>query len=293
MHRKDIFLVLLVTVLWGLSFTVIKIGVADMPPLFLCAMRFLFTAIPAAFFIKKPQTSWAILASFGLCLGVAVFGLLFVGIKQGMGAGLSSVIMQAQVFFTILLSSFIFKEHLQKHQWAACLLCFAGLGVLAMEQSQPSALVPFLIVMAASFCWGCANIITKKAGNIDMVGFIVYSSLFSPIPLIGLSFVLDGPEAILHGIEAMTWTSVLAIGYLAFLATLLAFSLWSHLLQKYKAPVVTPFALLVPVSGMLCAMIFLGERITMMEMAGGALIFTGLIINIMGSRLRTLIGKGS
>lgn len=293
MQKKDLFLLLLVTTLWGLSFTVMKIGMVDMPSLVLAALRFFFTAFPAVLFIKKPNASWFTLAAFGICLGVFAFGTLFVGLKLGAGAGLSSIIMQAQVFFTILMSSFLFKEHIQKSQLVGILFCFAGLAVLAYAQSQPSAFIPFVLVVLASMAWSVANIITKKAGNIDMVGFIVYSSLFSPIPLLCLSFVMDGPEAILQGAASMNFYTVLVVAYLSFMATLLAFSIWSQMLQKYKAAVVTPFALLVPVSGIIGGTVFLREHITAEEITGGALIFTGLFINVMGSKLRALrIHKG-
>lgn len=293
MHRKDIALVLLVTVLWGLSFTVIQIGVAGMPPFLLCAMRFLFTAFPAVLFVKKPDVGWGLLAAFGICLGVIVFGFLFVGIKLGIGAGLSSIVMQAQVFFTILLSAFMFREPVHRRQILACLICFCGLALLGLDQSQPAALIPFLLVVAASFFWAVANILTKKAGNIDMLAFTVYGSLFSPVPLVALAWFVDGGDVIAAFFRDVTWGGIFAVAYLAYGATLLAFSLWARLLHQYRAAVITPFALLVPVSGMLCAMLFLGETITPAEMAGGALIFAGLIINIMGSRLRASPSTGN
>jgi O-acetylserine/cysteine efflux transporter len=292
-QKKDLFLLLLVTTLWGLSFTVMKLGMADMPSLCLAALRFFFTAFPAVFFIKKPNVSWGILGAFGVCLGVFAFGTLFAALEFGAGAGLSSIVMQTQVFFTILLSAILFKETILKSQIIGMLFCFAGLAILAFAQSQPAAFVPLLMVVGASLAWSVANIITKKAGNIDMFGFIVYSSLFSPLPLLALSFALDGQDAIIQGVASINISTVMAIVYLSLLATLLAFSLWSRMLQKYKAAVVTPFALMVPVSGIIGGTVFLNEHITLEEIAGGTLIFAGLFINVMGIKLRPLrIHKG-
>lgn len=292
MEKRDVTFLLLVTVIWGVSFTVMKIGVVDMPPLFVCALRFLFTVFPGIFFVKKPDIRWSLIALYGLFLGGLAFGLVFMGLKLGMGAALSSVVMQTQALFTIILAAIIFHERIRRHQMVACGVSFAGLAVLGYTQATPTAIVPFLMIGGAALCWGISNIITKKAGSVNMLAFVVYSSIFGTLGLLALSFVVEGGRAIMQATRSIDLTTVFVVVYLAGAATLFGFSVWSRMMQKYPAALVAPFSLVVPVSGMLSAVVFLGEEIHMAEIAGMALIFTGLLINIATPKLYAKFTKG-
>src|SRR3954466_13914143 len=97
----DLALTLSVVALWGFSFVPIKWGLDEMPPFALAAFRFFFAAVPLVFFIRRPRLPWSLIAGYGVAIGVVQFGLLFLGMKLGMQAGLSSLVIQLQVFFTI------------------------------------------------------------------------------------------------------------------------------------------------------------------------------------------------
>lgn len=107
MPARDVLLVLAVVTIWGLNFVAIKVGVGEVPPLLFTGLRFTFTLLPAIFFLPKPDVPWRILLGFGFLLGVVKFGLVFSAIKLGMPTGLTSLAMQMQVFFTILLGFFL------------------------------------------------------------------------------------------------------------------------------------------------------------------------------------------
>ena len=94
MPIRDVLLALLVVAIWGFNFVVIKLGLEDVPPLLLTALRFVFAAAPAVFFLRRPACPWQWVVLFGFVLGVVKFGLLFVGMKLGMPAGLSSIVLQ-------------------------------------------------------------------------------------------------------------------------------------------------------------------------------------------------------
>ncbi len=282
MAPRDLALALLVVAIWGFNFVVIKVGVADVPPLLLTALRFLFVA-PFVLIIAPPRTSAGIVIAFGLTLGVIKFGLLFVSLKAGMPAGLSSLVLQMQAFFTIGLAFALLGERPGPIQIAGCALAFAGVALIAA--AQPAAgLVPFALVVAAAFFWGLSNIIAKRAGSVDMLSFIVWASLVPPLPLIALSLVFEGPQAIADALIAPTLTGIGAVLYLAYPTTLFGFAVWNRLLGTYKAATVAPFSLLVPVFGIASGALVLGERIGPAVIAGGALIVAGLAANVYGSR---------
>ncbi|EPH5834550.1 EamA family transporter [Escherichia coli] len=106
MSRKDGVLALLVVVVWGLNFVVIKVGLHNMPPLMLAGLRFMLVAFPAIFFVARPKVPLNLLLGYGLTISFAQFAFLFCAINFGMPAGLASLVLQAQAFFTIVLGAF-------------------------------------------------------------------------------------------------------------------------------------------------------------------------------------------
>ncbi|WP_262270495.1 EamA family transporter [Microvirga yunnanensis] len=276
---------LFVTALWGLSFVVIKLGVGTTPPLLLAALRFLFAALPAVFFVPRPRTDWRNVVAYGFFLGVAQFGLLFAALAIGMPASLASVVMQAQVFFTILFAALVMGERPGPHQVIGGLVASLGLALIAVPRMTGGGAVPFLMTVLAAASWGVANIVSKRAGRVDMLGFIVWSSLVAPLPLVGLSLWLDGPGRVIAALAQIDGGTLAAVMYLAYPTTILAFGVWAYLLSRHPAATVTPFALFVPVAGILGSALILGEAMHPIEAVGGAVIVPGLAVNVFGARL--------
>ncbi|MEZ0172650.1 EamA family transporter [Microvirga sp. TS319] len=276
---------ILVAVIWGLSFVVIKLGVGAVPPLLLCALRFFFAAVPAVFFVPRPKASLGNVVAYGFFLGVAQFGLLFAAIAFGMPASLASLVMQAQVFFTILFAALVMNERPGLYQIAGGLVGFCGLLVIAVPRLSGSGAGPFLMTVAAAAAWAVANIVSKRAGRVDMLGYIVWASLVAPLPLLGLSLLLDGPAQVASALTAMNLGTWGAVAYLAYPTTVFAFGVWAYLLSRHPAATVTPFALLVPVAGILGSALVLGEAMQPVEALGGAVILAGLALNLFGGRV--------
>ncbi|QFU14911.1 EamA family transporter [Microvirga thermotolerans] len=284
MPLVHVLLALAVTVVWGLSFVVIKLGIGTTPPLLLASLRFLFAALPAVFFVPRPKADWRILLAYGFFLGIAQFGLLFTAVALGMPASLASVVMQAQVFFTIFFAALLMGERPGPHQILGGAVAFLGLALMAWPRLTGGGAGPFLMTVAAAACWGIANIVSKKAGRVDMLGFVVWASLIPPLPLLALSLVLDGPGPVLAAVSHANLGMIGAVAYLAYPTTVFAFAVWSFLLSRYPAATVTPFALLVPVAGILGSALILGETMHPVEAAGGAVIVLGLAVNMFGIR---------
>ena len=285
MTPKDILLVLAVVVVWGVNFVAIRWGVDEVPPLLLTSLRYVVAVLPAIFFVRRPQIGLALLIGYGFAVGVGQFGLLFTAIKLGMPAGLASLVIQLQAFFTIALAVLFLGERPNGAQLLGALIAFAGIGLIAAERIGGAALWPFLMTIAAAACWGVANILTKKAGRIDMLGFVVWSSLVPPIPLYLLSLLFEGPGAVPLALSQITLWGIGSLLFIGWLSTVFGYGAWSMLLGRYPASTVAPFTLLVPVTGIGSAALLLGESITGFELAGSALVFAGLLLNVFGPRL--------
>lgn len=285
MSPRDILLAVIVVVLWGLNFIAIKWGVALVPPLLLTALRYIFAALPAVFFVKRPKVKLSVLLAYGIAVGVLQFGSLFMAIKLGMPAGLSSLVIQMQAFFTIGFAVLFLGERPGRYQIIGAAVALVGICAIGLERLGGAALVPLLLTLAGAAFWGLANIATKKAGKIDMLAFVVWASLVPPIPLLLASLATEGLAADWAALTHPSWLLAGIIGFNSYAATLIGFGLWSLLLTRYPASTVAPFSLLVPVVGIASSVILLNEPLSGLELAGSAVIFVGLMINVFGPRL--------
>ena len=119
-----IFLLLLVVAIWGMNFVSVKIALDAMPPLLVCFVRFFLTSMPAVFFFKRPAVPFGWIVVYGLLMFVLQFALIFSGMKAGLSPGLSSILLQTQVFFSILFGSMILKEQVTRWQNIGALISF-------------------------------------------------------------------------------------------------------------------------------------------------------------------------
>ena len=279
MQPKHVLWAVLVAALWGINFVVIRLGLDDFPPILLNALRFAVAGGLFAWFVKRPAIPVINIIAVGLVLGVAKFTLLFIGMDAGMPAGLSSLVLQSQAFFTVLFAFTFLGERPKRAQLVGMTVAFMGLGVIGLDLGQMGVVSAFAIILAAAGCWGVANILIKRSGAEDMLGLMVWASLAAAPPLLLLSFAFEGPERMAASLGALSVKGVGAVLYLAFAATLVGFGLWGRLLRLYPAGMVAPFSLLVPVFGLSSAALILGETLTPLKVAGAVLVILGLGIN--------------
>lgn len=285
MAPRDLLLAILLVTLWGSTFTVMKVGVADLPPLLANALRFSLSAFPAILFIRRPDVPLWTIIGFGLVLGVAKFSVLFTSLALGMPAGLASIVLQVQVFFTILFAFLLLGERPGRAQKIGAAVAFCGVVLFAIDKMAGATLLPFALALLAASLWGVANIIVKKAQAKDMLAFVVWSSAVAGPVLFGLSLLVDGPERVAGFLLPPSWNTIWVSLYLALLAQLFGYSVWNSLISRYPVALVGPFALLIPISGMICGMVFLGETISPLAMLASGVVFLGLMINVFGDRI--------
>lgn len=262
-------LAVLVAAVWGLNFVVVEVGLDHFPPLLFSALRFLAAALPAVFFVGRPKVAWKWVAGVGLVLGVAKFGLLFVGMDQGMSAGLSSLVLQVQAVFTVVFAALVLGERPGRVRLSGMAVALAGIAVAAVDEGTSGPLAAFALVVAAAACWGASNVLTRKASPPDALNFMVWVSVVPVLPLLGLSLLIEGPDADLAALRALDLTGVGTVFYVAWITTIFGFGAWGFLLRRYPASSVAPFSLLVPVFGMSSAALLLDEHLTPTLVRGG------------------------
>lgn len=278
---RHFWLALAVVAVWGSNFTIIKVALGEMPPLLLAALRFALVVLPMVFLIRRPSVSWGNLAAYGLCIGVGQFGILFIAMNGHISPGLASLVIQVQVFFTIAMVMKQTGESLRLVQWLALALSASGLLVIALQTDGSTTLLGLILTLVAALSWAGGNMVSRRAGQINMVAYVVWSSLFAVPPLVLLALWVEGwmpiREALL-GASGMTW---LAVGWQAWGNSLFGYAAWSWLLSRYSAATITPMALLVPLFGMAASSWYLGEALPLWKLSATALVMAGLAVNLL------------
>ncbi len=278
MTGTDTIRALLVVVVWGLNFIVIDRGLKTLPPLLFVTLRFAFTVLPAIFFVPRPGARWYWILGIGLFTNTGQFGLLFVAIHRGVPAGLASLVLQCQVAFTLIFAAAVLREAPRQLQVIGTLVASIGIVIIALGHGASTPVVPLLLVILAGASWGAGNICTRFAKAKSALGLIVWAALIAPLPLLALSLWLEGPQADLAAIGHLFPSGALALAYIVIGATMFGYGTWSALLRRYPAPVVTPYALLVPIVGILSAWIVLAEVPSLWELVGGVIVMSGLAL---------------
>jgi O-acetylserine/cysteine efflux transporter len=288
LRRADLLLALVVIFAWGVNFAVIKVGVADVPPLLLGALRFLLAAFPAVLLLRPPKVPLRLYLLYGMTISVGQFALLFSAIHVGMPTGLASLVLQSQSFFTMLFAAWWLKEHWRANQLAGLMLAAAGLVLIGSAHGLSMPLAGFLLTVAAAVMWACGNIVTRAVGAygpMNQLAFVVWASLVPPLPFLLLSAWLEGPDAMQTALHHFGWQAFASVAYLAWVATLFGYGVWTRLLSRYPANRVAPFTLLVPLVGLTTGWVVFGEALQPIHFAGGGLLMAGLLLNLFGHRL--------
>ena len=286
MPLKDILAALVVIVVWGANFVAIKIGVDELPPMLLGALRFLFVAFPAVFFVPRPAVSWRYVLGYGATICLGQFMFLFLAIYLGMPAGLSSLVLQSQAFFTVAIAALVLHETIRLHHVLGIGLAAVGLVLLDLGAGSDAAvpLVGFLLTLVAAVSWAAGNVVLKCAGRVNMLSMVVWGALLPPLPFLLLSAAFEGPDLMLHSLTHISWRGIASVAYLSGVATLIGYVLWGRLLASHPVARVAPLSLLIPVVGLLCANLFLGERLAPVQWLAGLVVLAGLAVNLFGGR---------
>lgn len=289
LKKYDMFIGLVVIIVWGLNFIAIKLGVNDIPPLLLATLRFVFTCFPVIFFLPKPPVSWGRLFQLSLFLNVGQFAFLFLGIKAGMPAGIASLVGQAQAFFTLFFAVTWFGESWRWNNLAGLAIAGAGMTIIALHQGGGMTLAGFFLTIAAAASWGMGNVLMRRV-TIDVPPFsalslVVWSGLLAILPLGLVSLVTEGFDAWVAVLRAPTWSSIASLVYLAYGATIIGYGFWGKLLSRYPAATIAPLSLLVPIVGMSSTSLFLGEKITLWQGIGALFVMAGLLVHVLGGKV--------
>jgi O-acetylserine/cysteine efflux transporter len=284
MSIRDFFIAIFIMFIWGINFSIIKLGLSSLNPFMLTGLRFLLCVFPLIFFIKKPNTSLVYMVSYGFVFGVGLWGLVTLGIYFGVSAGIASLVLQIGAFFTVIMSAIILREKIDLSKKIGFMVALVGLALIISITDGSVTFVGLVFVLLGALSWGIVNIIIKKANVKEAFSFIIYSSMFSPIPLFILAYLTQGESVFTNFFYNLDGVAVFSILFQVYPTTLFGYWIWNMLLGKYPASSVAPLTLLVPIFGLLGSYMIFKENIGVLKISACALIIFGLFINTFGSK---------
>lgn len=287
MPPRDLGLVLLVVLAWGSNFTAMKLVLEELPPFLFVGLRFAIL-VPLIALFPRPA-SWGAILAVGLLVNMGQFGFLFSAMRADVTAGLASLILQSQAPLTILLAAVFFGERVSAVQIAGIVLAcvgLAGFGIagFGIAGGGNVTLIGLTLVLCGALSWACGNLVFRRLPGVNMPALFIWASLVPPLPMLGLSLALEGP-APFATIAAMGPSGWGGVFYVAIISTIIGYSIWGTLLSRHPAAMVTPFALGIPIVGILTAGLVLGERVGRWEALSGAIILAGITLAVLGPRL--------
>ena len=275
MTTKHVLLAILVAIIWGINFLITKVGLEELPPIFFTFLRYSAVAFPLVFFVRRGGIPWQIIFQVGLFLGILTFTLAFIGIKLGAPAGLTSLVLQVQVVFTLCLSAILLNDQPKPQQWAGVLISGTGVCLLFWNYSGSPPLIGLVFVVAGGLANAFNNIVLRKSGGVDMFRLMIWMSIVPPLPLLAASLIFESGQW--TALANVTYRGVSAVLFNSFVSTVLGFGLFGYLLKTYSPNQVTPFAFLTPIVGLIGGYLFLGENLDAISLIACLCIMLGLL----------------
>ncbi|WP_121627026.1 EamA family transporter [Poseidonibacter antarcticus] len=285
MTNRDFIIAILITFMWGVNFSFIKLGLTSLDPFMLAGLRFFLCAIPLVFFIKKPDVKFIYIVSYGLFFGVGLWGILYVGMHFGISAGVASIVLQLGVFFTVILSYIILKEKIDIYNKIGFVLALSGILLVFLVTDGTVTILGMMFVILSAVSWAILNIIIKKANTKDVFSFLIWSTLFPPIPLFLLAYFMQGDIVFINFFDNIDTNAMISIVFQVYPTTILGYWVWNSLLTKYPVSVVSPLSLLIPIFGLLGSFVLFNEEIGIYKIIASLIILLGLVINTFGNRM--------
>lgn len=279
MTRQDSLLLVLLMALWGFNFSVIKLGVNNVDPFILTALRFSLAVLPLIFFVRRPDVPWRYLMTYGLTFGVGVWGLTTLSVSAGLSSGLASLLLDMSVISSLLVGRYLLKEQVTVSKVLGSVLALIGLGLIIWHQDATVTPLGIALVLSASVFWSINGLIVKRSGTRAVFAFNIWGMAFAPIPLFVLALCVSGPSSVMQSIADINGSVLFSAAFQAYPTTLLGYWFWNKMIVKYSVSSVAPMTLLVPVFALIGGYIFFGESLDAVQAIAAVVILLGVAVS--------------
>lgn len=267
--------------IWGFNFVLAKLGLQQLPPIFLIALRFALVAALLLPFVSVPRPLLGRIFLLSLTLGGLHFSLMFTAMGR-LDASTAAVTVQLQVPFAALLSWLILGERLGRQRLLGMLLAFVGIVIMSGEPRISEDLFGLMLALAAALVWAVANLQVKFLGRVNGFSLNAWVALLATPQLLLSSWFLEtGHWQALRTAGVWGWGAVV---YMAVGVTIIGYGIWYWLLGRYPMNQLISYTLLVPVIGVISGMLILHEPISPRMALGSVVTVLGVAIIVLPLR---------
>lgn len=288
LRGRDLALVLLIVLVWGLNFLTSARALREIPPVLFTALRFAVLLPALALWIRwPPPGQWPRLLAVSLLVGVVHFSLNFAALRLAGDLTSPAILMQSYVPMTTLLAWWWLGEKVGWRTASAIAASFLGVLVLGFDPhvlARPAAVAAMLV---SALTLAIATILMKGLRGIDLYTQQGWMAIVSLPVLLLLSLWLE-PGAIpaLADASALAWFGVV---FAALGASLLGHGVYYRLVQRHPVSQITPWMLLVPLLVVVLGVLFWGDRPGPRVLVGGALVLGGVLVIALRARAKARI----
>jgi O-acetylserine/cysteine efflux transporter len=270
----DVFVAIVVPVLWALGFAAAKAGMGQIPPILLMAIRFAIAGAVLVWFVRPPWHLMRRIFAVACVSATVPYSSVFTGLSH-LDASTAILVVQSEIPFMALLAVVWLKEKMSARKLAGMVVAFAGIALITGQPDLQSGVGWIMLVIVGGFVWAIGQIMIRRIGPlVDGLTLIAWVAVFTAPQLVVSSFVFeDGQWQALASADWKSWAIVL---YMGLIMTALGYALWYSLLGRCEVVLAAPFLLLQPVIGVLAAVLFLGEEPTWITLVGGAVVVLGI-----------------
>jgi len=278
---------ILLATIWGSTWLFIKIGLADLPPFWFAAVRFVVASLPLSLWLllrRRPlrysRADWRLMVTTGLIVFAFNYTLVFWGEVQ-ISAGLAALLYTTFPILGMLQAHWLLpSEPLTPRKLGGALLAVVGVAVIFHSQIElrgPMALIGSLALVAAAAGTAYADVLIKGSGaHIEPVTMTAVQMVAGVIPMLGLAWAVEGSPFALH------WTprAIGSLLYLALVGSSVTFVLLYWLIQRMQVTRTMLIPLMSTIIAVSLDAVILGERLHWRTLAGGCGILIGLAISL-------------
>ena len=281
MNSKQILLALIVPITWGLGFTLAKIGMEQFSALLIMSIRFGIAGLVLVWFTKPPWGHMIEIFVVALIGSTIQYGLTYNGLK-GIDASTAAILVQLEGPILALMGTILLKEKLGLTRALGMGFAFLGVFIIAGEPRLDGHIDSVILLVAGSTVWAVAQIMISRLKGLSGITILAWVAIMAtPQMLIASLIIEDGQWQAITSASLVDWSIIF---YLAFIMTVVGYSVWYHLLSSVDVSKVSPFLMLLPITSIIAGMILLDEKLTLSMIIGGLMIMTGVASTLINWR---------
>jgi len=281
LNSKQILLALIVPITWGLGFTLAKIGMEQFSALLIMSIRFGIAGLVLVWFTKPPWGHMREIFVVALIGSTIQYGLTYNGLK-GIDASTAAILVQLEGPILALMGTILLKEKLGLTRALGMGFAFLGVFIIAGEPRLDGHIDSVILLVAGSTVWAVAQIMISRLKGLSGITILAWVAIMAtPQMLIASLIIEDGQWQAITTASLVDWSIIF---YLAFIMTVVGYSVWYHLLSNVDVSKVSPFLMLLPITSIIAGMVLLDEKLTLSMIIGGLMIMTGVASTLINWR---------